>query len=128
VCAAHGEETGDQSHSPAQYIITGLLANAPACAGGGVTSTAIHILSMVHWVGVEPMPLRDETSGCTRKPVVSKWNNRLGLVVGSLQFCRSLIRYINLSDVTVGVAPSEVWERQGLGDRFVPCVCGSYIS
>jgi hypothetical protein len=29
----------------------------------------LHILSPVHWVGVEPMTLRDETSGRTTTPV-----------------------------------------------------------
>ncbi len=35
----------------------------------------LHILSPVHWVGVEPMTLRDETSGHTTMPVGRSWLN-----------------------------------------------------
>ena len=37
---------------------------------GGLLVRPLHILSPVHWVGVEPTTLRDETSGRTTTPVV----------------------------------------------------------
>ena len=36
---------------------------------GGSLVRPLHILSPVHWVGVEPTTLRDETSGRTTTPV-----------------------------------------------------------
>jgi hypothetical protein len=36
---------------------------------GGSLVRPLHILSPVHWMGVEPTTLRDETSGCTTTPV-----------------------------------------------------------
>ena len=40
---------------------------------GGSLVRPLHILSPVHWVGVEPMTLRDETSGRTTTPVESNF-------------------------------------------------------
>jgi hypothetical protein len=38
------------------------LANLPAWARGGLPVLLLLILRLIHWVGIEPMTLRDETS------------------------------------------------------------------
>ncbi len=63
------------AHVQVHYIVTGSrYCNSPACARGGIAGTAVtYYIWQVHWVGVEPMALRDETSN--HKPVpLCKWN------------------------------------------------------
>ncbi len=66
--STHGvhQALGTQEAYTANCLNTGsqlALPNAPTCAGeGGHCSTAVSYAKAGHWVGIEPMTLRDETS------------------------------------------------------------------